>query len=266
MTYETISFFSDLGHGDENVGLAHSIIREVAPLTSVVDICHSIGLGDTRSAALMIARSVPYLAPGIVLAVVDHAMDRPPIAVEVGDGQAVLVGPDSGVLGAAVAVVGGAQRAIRLTSDQYRIPSPGALHEGRDVLAPAAAHLAAGVRLEDLGDLIDPAALVPSLVPVPRVDDSGAVASEVLGVDRRGAVQLNVDRETITMLGPVIVAAWHEEKRVMRVVDTGEEVASGQFVLAEDPHGLMSIVAGNGSASSELKMGIGTEVTLSEAK
>jgi hypothetical protein len=166
MTYETVSFFSDLGHGDENVGLAHSIIREVAPSTSVVDLCHSIGLGDTRSAALMIARSVPYLAPGIVLAVIDHGMDRPPIAVEVGDGQAVLVGPDSGVLGAAVAVVGGAQRAVRLTSDQYRIPSPGAIHEGRDVLAPAAAHLAAGVRLEDLGDLIDPAALVPSLVPV----------------------------------------------------------------------------------------------------
>jgi S-adenosylmethionine hydrolase len=104
------------------------------------------------------------------------------------------------------------------------------------------------------------------LVPVPRVDDSGAVASEVLGVDRRGAVQLNVDLETITVLGPVIVAAWHEEKRVMRVVDHDEEVSSGQFVLAEDPHGLISIVAGNGSASAELKMGIGTEVTVSEAK
>jgi S-adenosylmethionine hydrolase len=263
--FHTITFLSDFGTADETAGVCRSILRELAPNASVVDLAHELPLADVRLASLMLARSVPYLAPGIVLASVGVSMGRPSIAVEVGEGQAYLVGPDNGLLAAAVAVVGGADRAVRLTSDEHQLESPGTVHEGRDILTPAAGHLAAGVPMEELGDLVEPAGLVPSLIPVPRIDDDGSIVAEVLFVDRRGSAQLNVDREALAELGDVVVLAFREERRVVRTLPMGEQVATGQFALVDDMHGLLSVMAGSGSAAADLRLEIGTEVIVSVA-
>src|SRR5690606_7483816 len=142
---------------------------------------------DVRAGALCLARSVQYLCPGVVVAVVDPGVgtDRRAIAVEVGGGQAVLVGPDNGILAPAVALCEGADRAVELTNADYQLATPGATFDGRDIFGPAAAHLAAGVDLADFGPAIDPATLRPALVPVTRLEDEGLVA-EVLWVDRFG--------------------------------------------------------------------------------
>ncbi|MFT5530325.1 MAG: S-adenosylmethionine hydrolase [Candidatus Poriferisodalaceae bacterium] len=263
--FNTITFLSDFGTADESTGVCRSILRELSPDTVVVDLAHELPLGDVRLASLMLARSVPYLAPGIVLASVGRSMDRPCIAVEVGEGQAYLVGPDNGLLAAAVAVVGGAGRAVRLTSDDHQLASPGSVHEGRDILTPAAGHLAAGVPMEELGEMVEPAGLVPSLMPVPRIDDNGAIVAEVLFVDRRGSAQLNIDREALEDFGEVVVLAFRDERRVVKVIPEGHTVATGQYGLAEDVHGLLSVVAGSGSAAADLRMEIGTEVIVTEA-
>lgn len=110
--FDTITCLTDLGTSDESVGLLHSILRDLTPGSLVIDLCHDIHPGGVRAGSLMLARSVPYLVSGLVLASVGSVLDRPAIAVEIGDGQAVLVGPDNGLLGAAVAVVGGADRAV----------------------------------------------------------------------------------------------------------------------------------------------------------
>lgn len=263
--YDTVTLLTDLGMVTEDVGVLHSILRELAPHSAVVDLCHDVARDDTRAGALMLARSVAYLAPGVVLASVGSAGERPPIAVEVGDGQAVLVGPDNGLLAAAVAVVGGASRAVALTSEAHQFASPGAPFDARDVLAPAAGHLASGAHLMDLGDEVDPAMLLPSLVPVPRLEDDGSLSVEALHVDRRGSVQLNIDREALDALGDVVVVTAGDEQRVMRVADTADGAAVGQMILAEDVHGLVAIHAGAGSAASTLAVGVGSELTIREA-
>src|SRR5690606_7889972 len=106
------------------------------------------------------------------------------------------VGPDNGLLASAVGLVGGATAAVELTATEYQLPAPGPTFAGRDVFAPAAAHLCNGVPLDALGRRLDPAELVPGVVPLPR-EEGGAIVGEVLWVDRYGNCKLNVDPEAV---------------------------------------------------------------------
>ena len=197
--YDTISFLSDFGHADEFVGVVHSVIRSIAPQVGVVDVTHGIAKFDTRAGGLALARAANYLNPGIVIAVVDPGVgtDRRPVALEVGDGMSLLIGPDNGLLAPAVGLVGGATRAVHLTNEDYQLPrSGGATFDGRDIFAPAAAHLANGVPITELGPEIDPATLLPGVLPISRFESGEhgqELVCEVLWVDHYGNCQLNVD-------------------------------------------------------------------------
>ena len=142
--YETFSFLSDYGLEDEFVGVVHSVLRSIAPHAAIIDVTHGVPAFDVRAGALTLARSAQYLCNGVVLAIVDPgvATDRRANAVDVGNGDSVMVGPDNGLLAPAVAMVGGATRAVSLTDAAYQLPTPGLTFAGRDVFAPAAAHIA----------------------------------------------------------------------------------------------------------------------------
>lgn len=270
--FDTVTCLSDLGTADESVGVIHSIVRQAAPHAAVIDLCHDIDPGDTRAAALMLARSVPHLAPGVVLASVGRRLDRSAIAVSVGDGQSMLVGPDNGVLAAATAAVGGADIAVRIETAGCGDPRS-VLHPARDVLAPAAGLLAAGAPIEALGAPIDPSLLLPSLVAVPRVEDDGSVIAEVLSVTRWGTVQLNVDRETLAALGDLLVMEWTAgasasqpaaaNSQSVRLVPAGS-TDTGSLALCDDPFGLLELTIAGGSVA-HLGFAVGAEIRLRAA-
>lgn len=263
--FDTVTCLSDLGAADEAVGLIHSIIRQAAPQAVVIDLCHHIDPSDTRTAALMLLRSVPHLAPGVVLVSVGQRLDREPIVVSVGDGQSMLVGPDNGVLAAATAAVGGADAAVRIGT-----AGGPALHPARDLLAPAAGRLAAGEPLDALGEPIDPTLLLPSLVAVPRTEADGSVTAEVLSITRWGTVQLNVDRTVLAPLGEMLVAEWTSTARAgvaaeansgtVQLVPSGSD-PTASLALSDDPYGLLELTVAGGSAV-HLGFAAGTEVRL----
>ena len=186
--YSTISFISDYGLQDEFVGVVHSVIASIAPDVRIIDITHNISPHNVRAASLALSRSASYLPSGVVLAVVDPGVgtNRRPVAVEIGEGASVLVGPDNGLLGPTAAMAGGVSRAVELTVERYWMPRQhelGLTFDGRDVFAPAAAHLCNGVPMHELGPAIDPASLIPGLIPV-SFTDSENITAEVLWVDR----------------------------------------------------------------------------------
>lgn len=265
LRHQTISFLSDYGRADEFVGIVHSVIRTIAPQVGVVDITHDIAPHDVRAGGLALARSVQYLAAGVVLAVVDPGVgtDRRGVAVEVGDGEAVLVGPDNGLLAPAVALVGGASRVVELTSTEHRLDTPGSTFDGRDVFAPAAAHLCRGTDLQDLGPLIDPAGLRPGVLPLPQLEDDG-LGAEVLWVDRFGNVQLNLGPEDLEPLGPADRLGVRIEGRTRsaRRVTAFAELGAAELGLMEDSYGLVALVLDQRSAAAELGVGPSHAVTL----
>jgi len=261
--FDTITFLSDYGTQDEFVGVVHSVIRSIAPGVSVIDLTHEIPPHDVRSGSLTLGRATQYLCPGVVLAVVDPGVggSRRGVAVEVGGGQSCLVGPDNGLLASAVAMCGGATAVVELANPELQLPAPGATFAGRDVFAPAAAHLCNGVPLHELGPAIDPSTLVPGLMPLPR-DEDGRLVTQVLWVDRFGNCQLNLGPDDVVQLGSRIELRWGSDVRVAELSATYEGIADGQVGLVTDSYGMLSICLGQHSAASELGLAEGTEVAL----
>ena len=268
--YETISFLSDFGTTDEFVGVVHSVINSIAPFVKVIDVTHGIPHYDIRSGGLALARSAQYLSPGVVLAVVDPGVgtQRRAVAVEVGGGESVLVGPDNGLLAPTVALVGGADRAVSLTETKYQLPAPGPTFAGRDIFGPAAAHIASGVDLLDLGEEVEVSSLVPGLMPITSKEDDGLHA-EVLWVDQYGNAQINLDPAELEIKENEIN---HFEittsglTRIAKKVNNFEELSGGELGLTIDSYGLVALVIGRGSAADEMKISIGNQVIISFAE
>lgn len=262
-SYDTISFLSDYGTVDEFVGVVHSVIHQLAPGTTVIDVSHHVPAHDVRAGGLTLARAAQYLAPGVVLAVVDPGVGtaRRAVAIEVGDGGAVFVGPDNGLLAPAVAMVGGATRAVELANTDYQLGAPGPTFAGRDVFAPAAAHLCAGVALTELGPEVDTAGLMPGMIPITRIEGDDLVA-EVLWTDTYGNLQLNVDPAELEGFGDRIALRFGGRDRTGVRHRTYAEVPTGEVGLVVDSYGLVSIVVDRASAADELTLGTGDEVVL----
>ncbi len=274
MTFDNVWFLSDYGLDDEFVGVVKAVVRAIAPHVHVGDVTHQIPPHDIRAGSLALARSMQYLTlvPSVVLAVIDPGVgsDRRAVAVEAGgiDGAApaaVLVGPDNGLMASAVAMVGGARRAVALTNDEYHLPAPGATFAGRDIFAPAAAHLCAGVDLAELGPLVDPITLLPGILPLSRQEE-GSVTGEVLWVDRFGNIQLNVDPDDLLLMDDPLVLVSGDKTRTAVRARCYSDLRSGQIGLVTDSYGLVSIALDRRSAAEELRIGSGDSVTIKPAE
>ena len=262
--FDTISFLSDYGYEDEFVGVVHSVIRSIAPHVAIIDVTHGIAPHDTRAGGLALARAANYLCPGVVVAVVDPGVgtQRRAVAIEVGDGASYLIGPDNGLLAPAVGLVGGATRAIELTSQDHRVPlAGGATFDGRDVFAPAAAHLCNGVSLEELGEDIDTASLLPGVLPVSHQDGDELVA-EVLWIDRFGNCQLNVDPVDVDRFGTTMLVVMPNTEKIGMRTEAYDQIPTGRAGLMVDSSGLLSLAIARGSAASEFDLAEGDEIRL----
>ena len=261
----TISFLSDYGRVDEFVGVVKAVIRQLAPDTAVIDISHDIHPHDVRAGSLTLVRAAQYLPDGVVLAIVDPGVGtaRRAIAVEVGDDGMILVGPDNGLMAPAASILGGARRAVSLTNTSLHLSAAGPTFAGRDIFAPVAAHLSKGMELTEVGDLVDPAGLLPGIVPITRVED-GVVHGEVLWVDRYGNAQLNVDPNEIADFGTAVTLTLGSVVRTAKRATTYGSIRGSEIGLVVDSYGLVSVCLDRQSASRELGLAAGMAVDLSE--
>ena len=267
-----VSFLSDYGLEDEFVGIVHRVIAARAPGVPVIDITHQVPVHDVRAGALTLWRAAPWLAPGVILAVVDPGVGtaRRAVAVEVASAGAVLVGPDNGLLFPAASCLGPVTTAVELSSPAPgRTGSrpavahrPGATFAGRDLFAPASAALAQGCDLERLGRRIDPDGLSATAVPEPRIGPDGAVRAEVLWVDRFGNVQLNAGPSDAGHLGTVVDLRVGSDTWAARRAEAYAELGAAEVGLVTDSYGLLSVSCRDASAAARTGLAVGDEVWL----
>ncbi len=266
--FSTISFLSDYGTDDEFVGVVKSVVRSIAPEVTVLDITHGVTACDVRAGGLALARASEYMVPSVVLAVVDPGVgtNRRGVAIEVADGAAFLVGPDNGLLAPAVGMVGGATGAVVLDNPEYQLPQVGATFDGRDIFAPAAAHLCQGVPLDELGTRIEPSQLLPGVLPVAEKQDDGSMTAEVLWIDRFGNCQINIDPSDIDGWAEnVRISGQSIETRNATQVKTFAEITTGSVGLLADSYGLLMLAIDRGSAATELGLQEGDRLVLASA-
>jgi hypothetical protein len=262
---QPISFLSDFGHLDEFVGVVHGVIYRLSPGSRVIDITHGIPAGDVRAGALALTRAIQFLPPGVVLAVVDPGVGTARRAIAAATEFGYFVGPDNGLLSPAVAMMGGASSINSIENPDVMIPGPGATFQGRDLFAPAAALLASGeATLDDLGPPVDPASVMPLMLPLPKVE-LNLVIGEVWWVDVYGNVETNVGPDDLLVVGArpgrhVIVrigATEHEGTWV----ETFGEVGDGELAIHVDSAGLVALAVRGGRADEEMNAAPGMAVT-----
>ncbi|MGH2758047.1 MAG: SAM hydrolase/SAM-dependent halogenase family protein [Actinomycetota bacterium] len=249
-----VTFSSDYGPTDEYVGVCHLVITRIAPDCRVVDLAH--GIKGIRAGATILAQSVVHAPEGSVhLAVVDPGVgtDRRGLAIVCRRGD-VLVGPDNGLLPPAADVLGGAADVYELTEPRYRLEPVSSTFHGRDVFAPAAAHLATGVRAAELGDGVDVDALVRlpgSLVGV----SPGRLESDVTRTDWYGNLQLAATGDDLARacLGPVATVGCEAGEFTARVGRTFADAEPGELVVYVDSGDHVAIASNGGSARERLQ-------------
>ena len=260
-----ISFLTDFGLLDDFVGTCHGVIARIAPDARVIDLTHGIEPQAVLQGALVLHHSLPFLPPGVHLAVVDPDVGgkRRAIAVLTADHR-VFVGPDNGLLLLAADDIGIAA-AHELTSPAYRLREVSRTFHARDIFAPAAAHLANGVPISELGPAVDPADLVRVTVPKPSIGPT-QISSTVLAVDRFGNVSLNLRRSHIDAVGlrdgDRVEVRLSLDRYYAIVAGTFADASPGELILYEDSYGLATLAISRGSAARLTGVAPGDELRL----
>ena len=216
----------------------------------------------------MLAGTLPYMPVGVHLAVVDPGVGgvRRPVALRDNEGR-LFVGPDNGLLLPAAERAGIAE-VHELANPAYALPSISRTFHGRDLFAPAAAHLASGVPLEELGPPLAPDALVRLELPEPVFEDDGVLAT-MLYVDSFGNIALNVTRDDIERIG--VVPGTRVELDVLGqryyavAARTFADAGPGEVILYEDSYRNMSVAVSNGSAAATLHASSGKPILVRRA-
>jgi S-adenosylmethionine hydrolase len=260
-----ISFLSDFGLADDFVGTCHGVIKRIAPDAEIVDVTHGIAPQAVLPGALILRNTLRYLPPGVHLAVVDPGVGgtRRPVIVRDRNGD-LFVGPDNGLLVPA-AELGGIESAHELANPAYALEPVSRTFHGRDLFAPAAAHLALGVEPSELGPPLALDALVRLDLPQPAVHD-GLVEASVLYVDRFGNIQLNMTRDDLDRVGIVPGTRFELELAGERYYATAArtyaDARPGEIVLYEDSYRNVAIAINRGNAAEMFSAHPGQRVRL----
>jgi len=264
-----VCFLSDFGLGDDFVGLCKGVILRATPGVTIVDLTHEVPGFGIEAGAEILAHATRYMPEDAVyLAVVDPGVgtERRAVALST-EGGGYLVGPDNGLLLPAADSLGGVAEAVLLTNPDFHVHPVSATFHGRDVFSPAAAHLAAGGDLWDLGEAVDPASLAREELPGAQRLDGGAVAVTVVGVDRYGNARLSAAQDGAGFgFGALLEIdtgdATDNSGMLVRYVETFGSSKAGDLVLVPDSHRHLSLCVNRGNAARALSLRAGDRILL----
>ena len=263
-----ITFLSDFGLQDDFVGTCHGVMKRIAPAVEIIDITHGIERQQVLQGAFVLANTLPYMPAGVHLAVVDPGVgtDRRGIVISVD--ERAFVGPDNGLLLPAAERFGEVTGAWELSSSEHRLDPVSFTFHGRDVFAPAAAHLASGLAPAELGSRLDASELVRLDLPEAVVGESW-VRAHVLLVDRFGNVQLNLTRAHLEQLGIVPGSRVELELALERyyavAARTFADTRLGDILVYEDAYWNVAVAINGGNAAETLSARPGDELRVRPA-
>lgn len=257
-----ITLLTDFGWSDVYVGALKGAIAQINPELKVIDITHDIPAQNIAAGRFCLMNAYAYFpAETVHIAVVDPGVGSNRRGVAIQCANCWLVGPDNGLFSGVLSRES-AIASVELINPQYwRTPQPSSTFHGRDIFAAVGAHLATGVRLEELGEAIDPASLVELQLPNCVVTATG-IAGCVQYCDRFGNLITNIPEHCIKNNN------W--SVKLNRISDT-ITIPSGKTYSDSEPGDLIAIIGSDGwveisvnggSAQSVLKLEFGAIVQL----
>jgi hypothetical protein len=258
-----ITLTTDFGLQDGFVGTMKGVILAICPQARIVDLSHAVPPQDVLAGALLLGRAAPYFPSETVhLAVVDPGVGTGRRGLAARLGNAFFVGPDNGLLTPlleAAEADGLPVEMVELADPKYRLASVSRTFHGRDIFAPAAAHLASGVPLAEFG----PALADPVRLALPRAERTpDGWRAHVIAVDAFGNLATDLPVAEIRAPARVVVrCAGHEVRGLVR---TYGERPAGSLVALVDSAGRLEVAVVNGSAARLTGAGVGASVEVVE--
>ncbi len=258
-TIRRITLLTDFGTRDGFAAAMRGVIASIAPDAIVDDASHDIAPGDVEGAAWALANFATLYPPGTIhVAVIDPGVGSGRRAIAARAGGQIFVAPDNGVL---TRVLDVDSEIVEVRSPEFRLGEVSYTFHGRDVFAPAAAHLARGIATEQLG----PRALGTVRLELPQaMRTDHEMIGEVVHVDRFGNLITNIpgawiqmhESDSITVRAGDIVAAAGK---------TYAEVESGEMLAYVGSAKVLEIAMRDGNAAAEAGIGRGARVTVHHA-
>jgi len=256
-----ITLTTDFGTRDPFVGAMKGVILSLCPGAEVVDITHEVTPFHIMEGALALASACHYYPKGTIhLAVVDPGVGTKRKAIAVRAGNYFFVGPDNGILSLALA---GDKRyhAVEIRNPNYRSKAVSSTFHGRDVFAPAAAHLAKGVPLARLG----PEVKVLRTLALPQVRKTKhGLEGQVIAFDRFGNAVTNIRRQKAEGSKQKAIKIIQAQGKTIGLADTYGDVKPGEPLALWGSHGFLEIAVNRGDAERNLKLRTGVQVLLEE--
>lgn len=193
------------------------MILQIAPFARVIHLMHGLPSFNVKSGARTM-ETVAYMSVSFHVCVVDSGVgtSRKPIIIQTIRGD-FLVGPDNGVLIPAVNKLEGAKKVVEITNPKLMIQSISPIFHGRHIFAPAAAHLASGVPIEEFGAELSFDKLFPAPYSEAEIH-GGEINAEVININKFGSLNLNILHSTWDKLGVL-------QKQIVQVKFKGQTLS-----------------------------------------
>jgi S-adenosylmethionine hydrolase len=256
-----ITLTTDFGLADGYVGTMKGVILGIDPTATIVDISHDIAPQDVREAAYTLYAAYPYFPQGTIhVVVVDPGVGSQRRAIALRTPQAIFVAPDNGVLSYVVAGKK-LEGVVSLTNPRYHLSPVSHTFHGRDIFAPAAAYLARGIRLAELGQPLTEILTFP--LPRPQFRPDGAIVGQVIHVDRFGNLITSIMSKDLADHSPLREGVVKiKGQSIQGIVNTYAEVTPGKLLALIGSEEHLEISVSGGSASQTLAAKVGDEVLL----
>jgi S-adenosyl-L-methionine hydrolase (adenosine-forming) len=253
-----ITLTTDFGYRDSFAGIMKGVIKRIDPDAEVIDLTHGIAPQDIRAAALTLRHSVPYFSDGAIhVVVVDPGVGgtRRPLLIECAGNY--FIGPDNGVL--SLAVRNKQKLVIELTNSEYFLQPTGSTFHGRDIFAPAAAHLSRGVPIDAFGGQ---SSSFTELDLPEAVRDQSVILGEIIYIDGYGNLFTNVYAEDLASLprSPINIAIG--STRIQNLMASYDSVAEDQLAAVINSWGVLEIAEYNGNAQQTCGAKVGDKVVV----
>lgn len=256
-----ISITTDFGLKDGFVGVMKGVIWKICPQAQIADLTHEVPPQDILSGAIALWRAVSFFPAGSVhIAVVDPGVgtQRRPMAARLGDQY--VVGPDNGLFTLLIQAARSAGQPITLVQldrPEYWLPSVSRTFHGRDIFAPAAAHLASGVPLEALGSPFDDPILLD--IPQPERTATGWTA-HISAIDSFGNITTDLNASLLGGRGDIHLRLGTAE--VNGILASYGQAEPGELVSVIDSEGFIEVAVVNGNAAARLGAKLGDRVEI----
>jgi S-adenosyl-L-methionine hydrolase (adenosine-forming) len=253
-----IVLMTDFGITDTYVGQMKGVILSIAPTARIIDLTHAVTPQNIAHGAFLLEKSANFFPEGsIFVSVVDPGVGTSRNAIAIETERAIFLAPDNGLL-TSILQTRKIKECVTITESRFLLPQRSSTFHGRDVFSPAAAHLASGTPILELGKQIDPATCTRVPIPVGHTSDNGkSWEGSIIYTDHFGNLVTSLDDQLFDHSKQWLVSAGNHQ---FKVFGTYGDAADQQPLAYTGSFGMIEIAIRNGNARETLGLKDGDPV------